>query len=426
MSSSLIAQLRKRRDSHIDAIEAIIDDADTQHRDLTALEDAKVTSERSAAEKINDRIDELLSNEERRNAQDDALRRFGPGGGSVTRVNEAELYREDSEHDFVRDVAAALTAQDSVAATRLAHHNEEHRATVSGGLGGFVIPQFALDLAALAITNGRPFANIVTQRPLTSGTVVIPRQSSNTEVDGVDELEAGPDEDFETDDDLTASAKTLTGFTDLSVQSFDFSQLDSGLVLSDLRKQYDQSLDLQALTGNTSKQLPGILTRTTYSGLNTIDASAVELAVQLWGVVSAAKAAVRNGVNAPATHLVLNPEVWSWIESATDSEGRPLFGHSYSSPQNVQGAGNVFNGLTVVEDANCPVDKAIVLKADEVLLWETGPATMTIDQVGAHTGTIRFVIRGYAAFESLRYTGAVKVIAGIPEPTFDIPTGSED
>lgn len=408
---SKIGALRERRQRILDAMETTIRTATEENRDLTSAEATLCATKADQVRSIERDIEHLIDG--------------APGAPGVTRVSEPELYREDSEHDFVRDVASAMTRQDSEAATRLHAHNEEHRATVSAGLGGFVIPQYALEDAALSITNGRPFADVVTRRPLTSGTVVIPRQSSTTEVDGVDELEAGPDTDFEADDDLTVTAKSISGYTDLSVQSFDFSQIDSGLVLADLRKQYDQGVDVQALTGSTSKQLPGILTRTAYSGANAIDASAVEFAVQLWSVVSAAKAAVRSGVNAPATHLVLNPDVWGWIESVTDSDGRPIFGHGYSSPQNVQGAGNVFNGLIVVQDANCPATHAIVLKADEVILWETGPATMTVDQVGAHTGTVRFVIRGYAAFESLRRTGAVKVIADIPEPTYDIPTGSE-
>lgn len=421
---TLIEQLRARRDAAFTAIEATIQTATDEERDLTEAEDAEVVAQRDAAEAINGRIDELVAIEERRAADAAAAAPIAPTGAPapvVVEVNEPELYREDGEHDFVRDVARALVGQDSEAATRLAHHNEEHRATVTGDLGGYVVPQHALDLAALSITNGRPFADVVTNRPLVSGTIKIPRQSSSTAVAVAAENVAGGNADFETNNDLTVSATTISGYTDLSVQSFAFSELDSGLVIADLRKEYDEHLDLQALAGTgASNQLPGLTTRTMYAGANVLDASGITSPKELWQFAQAGKAAVRTALNAGATHLVVHPEVFGWIESAIDSDGRPIFGHVFSSPSNVQGNGLVFAGLTVVQDANLAATKAIVVKADEVILWETGPATLTVDQVGAHTGTVRFVIRGFAAFTAERRNCA-KVIDEIPSPEISLP-----
>lgn len=430
---TLIEQLRARRDALIETINATVTTSVEEERELTDAEDAEITANRSAVEALNGRIDDLIADEVRRAHEAEALAGVTPEGGlqeretTVENVNEADLYREDGEFDFVRDVLAADVGRNSEAATRLHAHNEEqNRATALGDLGGYAIPLHALDLATLSITNGRPFADIVTQRPLTAGTVRIPQQSSSTQVVAIGENAAGGNGDFEASTDLVVTAKTISGYTDLSVQSIHFSEVDTGLVLADLRKEYDEYLDTQLLNGTgLTVFFPGVLTRTAYSGANTIDASDIWKAVHLWTKVSEAKAAVQSGVNAAATHLVLNPAVWGWITSVVDSEGRPVFGHGFSSPQNVQGSGQVFNDLIVIPDANCPATHAVVCKSDELVLWETGPATLQVDQVGAHTGTHRLVIRGYAAFESLRRTGAVKVIDDIPTPSYEIPAEPE-
>lgn len=424
MAKSLIEELRAKYDAATDTIETTVTTAVTEERELTEAETANVEAQTATADQLRARIDQLVDIEERRAASAELGRKFGTGESKVTRVEEAELYREDNANDFIRDALSAEIGRDSEAAGRLAAWNEEQRASTSTkDLVGYVIPQYALDAAALAVSEGRPTANIFVSRPLTSNVVHIPVQVGKTSVAAqggasVDNYEggAGASSKF-TSTELIVPARTIIGDTSATVQALDFGSVDQSLILSDLQRDYAEKLNAQILSGNGVDENEGIFTSpAVISGA--IDGTSANEVGEIWAKVTQAKVAVRNATKAAATHVVLTPDHFGFIEGALDENSRPLYGFQFSHGQNVQGEGLTWHGLTVVQDSELPDGTILVCKASEGLLWESATKTLTLDQTSAKTGEVEFVLRGYSQFTARRRPGAFVQIDNLPAPTF--------
>lgn len=422
MSKNLIAELRAKRETILDTLEATIEGAVVNERDLTDAENANVESLTAQVEKLSERIDQLTKIEESRSNAADLNVRAGAADG-VYSVNEPELYRENGEHNFLADVVNAAKG-DRLAEERLHAHNavELNRASTVSSFGGFVIPDHAVNLYAPSVTEGRPTAGIFESKRLTSNKIEIPLQSGKTRV--IPQATENTGDSSPTDfasTMLQVDAKSIIGHTDVSRQSLDFGSFDQSLIISDLLRAYNEQINSQVLNGaGTGGTMKGLIT--TVAAGNRIDGSTGTTAKALYTVVGKAKTAVYSAINAAATHVIISPELFDLIEHAVDTEGRPVYGFSFSAPSNVQGQGLKWNGLQVVRDSMIPSsgspakELAVVVKANEGLLWEQGPRFITVDQVGAHTGTVRFVIQGYAAFTAERRPGALQVIKDIPTP----------
>jgi hypothetical protein len=122
--------------------------------------------------------------------------------------------------------------------------------------------------------------------------------------------------------------------------------------------------------------------------------------------------------------------------AAVDTAGRPLVTPSGPGVNQIAAFGSVASqgqvgeiaGLPVYVDPNLPTnlgsgtneDRVLVLRASDLLLWESGIRSRVLPDVGSGTLTVRLQVYGYIAFTAERYPKSTAVIAGtgIVAPTF--------
>jgi HK97 family phage major capsid protein len=129
------------------------------------------------------------------------------------------------------------------------------------------------------------------------------------------------------------------------------------------------------------------------------------------------------------TVIVMHPRRWAYLLAASDSNGRPLVVPDAGNPQNaVATLGSVasqqvvgqMHGLPVVTDPSMPTnlgastteDVIHVLRASDVLLYESGLRSRVLPEVGSGNLTVRLQVYGYLAFTAARYPASVVEIGG--------------
>jgi HK97 family phage major capsid protein len=134
--------------------------------------------------------------------------------------------------------------------------------------------------------------------------------------------------------------------------------------------------------------------------------------------------------------IVMHPRRWAWLTSEADSTGRPLIVPSgpgvnavgtFAAVASQQVVGQM-HGLPVVTDPNLPTnlgagtnqDPVLVMKADDLYLWESSLRSRVLPEVGSGTLTVRLQVYGYLAFTGERYPKSVSAITGtgLVPPTF--------
>ena len=132
----------------------------------------------------------------------------------------------------------------------------------------------------------------------------------------------------------------------------------------------------------------------------------------------------------------MHPRRWYWLESATDSSGRPLvvpMGAAYNPmavENNVVPMGQVgsFHGLSVIIDPLVPTnlgagtnqDIVYLLKTDDLVLLESGPKTEVFREPYSDSLGVLFRMYGYVATILNRHTESIGVLTGtgLVPPTF--------
>ena len=115
----------------------------------------------------------------------------------------------------------------------------------------------------------------------------------------------------------------------------------------------DQEIYNGGTTGYTSSGINGFRDKTTYTDMNTVDASSGEITVSM---LLQAKKAIRNDYFAEGgTHLIINPDIVYKLENLTDSNGRPIFSAmDTNNPLYSNGALGTILGLTVISTPAIP------------------------------------------------------------------------
>jgi HK97 family phage major capsid protein len=416
---------------------------------------ARVASLR--AEKLSDDAVDSLSRETTPGAP--ATNR-GTGWENQTRTTEARTYtRESFAHNNVSFFADAYRAQfksDYRASERLQRHmkeveveeravlerlGREERATTTGSFAGLVIPQYLPELAALALRNGRPVANVVRhmQLPAQGLSIVIQRATTgvsaavqateNTAVSSTDEVWA----------DLTIPVRTIAGQQDVSRQSLERGYSVDELIYLDLAKAYAAALDTQVINGSgSSGQMLGIL-NTAGIGAATAFGAAPGPANFNLKVAGANTAVYSAGQGLGPDILVMHPRRWGWLTGLVDSTNRPIVTANTLNNFNAIGVGTIggdafadastpiagvhSSGLPVLLDLNIPTtvgtnseDIVLSLDSDELILWEDGdgmPRQLSFEQTTGGSLTTKLVVYGYAAFTAGRYPAASAKVGGL-------------
>ena len=248
MSNAFLSSLREKRESKTSLIQATLDRAAEEARDLTEVELANVEALNLEIKKLDERI-EQMSDIEIRNQKAAELaakvdvdaepkKEARAGGFVVTR--EELTYTQRSTNDFLTDALKSYFKTDAEASDRIARHQREmaieKRAVSTTNFAGLVVPQYLVDLYAPLARAGRPFADAARKHTLPSqgmsvviskintGTTTAYQTSQNTAVVSQDIA----------DTTLTVNVNTIAGQQSVSKQALLRGYNIEQIVLGDL------------------------------------------------------------------------------------------------------------------------------------------------------------------------------------------------
>lgn len=234
----------------------------------------------------------------------------------------------------------------------------------------------------------------------------------------------------------TAPVRTISGYENVSIQLVEQSPLAGGLdrlVFGDLMADYALQLNT-AVVGNgdgTSGTFRGLINLgvDTTNGIPTTWTEATPTGANGLKAIAQALSKIANNRFKPTEAIVMNPSVWYWLQSQTDSSGRPLVVPTGAGPFNAAGvvsaaggsAGLVGTaaGVPVYIDATLPKNYGaatnqspiLVGKFSDSYLFESGPKTRVLPDVLSANLTVRFQVYGYAALAH-RFDKSVSAITG--------------
>jgi HK97 family phage major capsid protein len=449
---TIIETLREKRATAYAEIEALVQTAADEARDLTDDESATFDARKAEIEKIDERVADLSAMAERDAAAEAAAKRFEPkptetvepAKGSVRVVAEEKTYRQGGEHSFFADAYAAREG-DRNAAERIernAREVAETRDVGTSAFGALVVPQYLVDLFAPAAKAGRPFLNACRSLPLPAQgmTLNVPRITTETAV-AVQATENSAVQETNIDETtLAVSVCTYAGQQDVSRQALERGSMVDQVVFGDLVGDYAVKVNSAAINADgTGGTHLGALSTSGIVSVTYTDASPT--VAELVPKIADAIQQVQTGRFLPPTVAVMHPRRWGWLTAAVDSAGRPLVVPNASGPLNAQGVGDGVSpygavvgslmGLPVITDASIPTnlgagtneDAILVMRAEDVLCWEEGdgtPRELRFEQTTGGSLTVKLVVYGYSAFTAGRYPKSVAKITGtgLVTPTF--------
>jgi HK97 family phage major capsid protein len=281
---------------------------------------------------------------------------------------------------------------------------------------------------------GRAFANVVQRQPLPGGTdsINIPKvlTGTNTAIQVADNQQV---EDVDlTDTFINAPVRTISGQQGVSIQLIDQSPIAfDDVVFRDLVASHAAATDTQVIAGSgTAGQLLGV---DNTPGISTVAASAVDIQ-GIYSAIANAIQTVHTTRFLPPEVILMHPRRWGWFLSLLDLQQRPLFLPAANSPMNVAGVltdvesqqvVGQMHGLPVVTDPNISItagggteDTIYVLRASDIVLWESGIRARVLPETKAQTLTVLLQIFSYVAFSAARFPQSVVVIAGLTAPSW--------
>lgn len=435
------------------ALKSAIDQLDEQRSKIEALPDETTEDERKLAEGIfkdmQERVDRLNSQLERVLAVTKArasmpdieteLSEEKMPAGHV-RTNEPLTYEDPvkgGKHFFFRDLVKSRVDNDHEAGERLARHQREMQVekrdvtTADPGAGGFIPPVYLGERYVDAAKFGRPFADAVAKMPPPAAgqTLTIPRVATAPAV-AVQATEAGAvnETDFDADT-ITASAVTIAGQNDVSVQAFDFT--DPGfeeVVMRELVKSYNLTLDTQLLSGSgSSGQHRGLRN---VASINTITFSSGNAAALLGQIYAAQSAIATNAPGYIANTVLMHPRRAAWMASHRDANSPLLqvLGYVFASGSQSNALADQVPDLRVIRDGNIATnlgsntrnDEVYVLDPGECLLAEGPLRARVMSEVLSGTLQVRIQLYAYSWFFGGRRPATITQISGdgLTTPTF--------
>lgn len=360
-------------------------------------------------------------------------------GWSVGR--EAHAYRPDNGTSFFKDLRAS-TRGDYAAAQRL-HRNTQEAAVerralgntgATGGSGGeFAPPAWLVDEFVALARAGRVTADRLSKDVLPSGvsTISIPKVSGGTSTQVQSTQNTTVSTTDPTTSYLSSGITTIAGKNIVSQQLLDQAAIPlDRMILGDLAADYARNLDRQVLSGaGSGGQLLGLLNVT---GVNAITYTQTTPSVTgtggFYAQINKAISAIATTRFLPPTCIVMHPARWSWVAASFDSSGRPLVAPSGNAFNQIADAGTIaaegavgqMAGLPVYVDPNLPTnlgagtnqDPVIVMRAEDVFLWETDVTMASFDSPFAESLGVLFRCHGYSACVPNRYPASLAVVTG--------------
>lgn len=308
------------------------------------------------------------------------------------------------------------------------------------GQGGYAVPPAWLMNQYIELARpGRAIANLVQRQPLPGGTdsLSIPKILTGTAV-GVQTADNQQVTEVDlTDTFISAPVRTISGQQGVAIQLIDQSPIAfDDVIFRDLVAAHAAATDHQVLDGTGSagqvlgiNHTPGISTIVAASGGYQDTYKAIANAIQL----------VHTTRFLPPEVIVMHPRRWGALLASFSNDGRPLFIPNAQGPFNAGGiltdvasqqvVGTV-QGLPVVTDPNISItsgteyssygdeDVIYVLRASDLVLYESGVRARVLPEVRATTLTVLLQVYSYLAFTASRYPASVVTITGLGQPTF--------
>ena len=440
-----LTKLHEQRASKAALIDATLDRASEENRDITEVETANVSALAKEIEKLDERIAQVTDIETRKAAAAELARKVDGAkvekrDASPARVTREErTYRSDGEFSFVRDAFAAQVLGDWDAQQRIARHQQEERIekrdVTSANFAGLVVPQFLTDLAAPFARAGRPFMDASRKHTLPASGLTLSISKVTTGSATAVQTEGAAVQETNIDDTkLDLTVNTIAGQQNVSRQALERGTGIDALVMADLVSAYHTKLDAEYVTTNAASLTNVITQVVTYT-----DASptVAELYPKILDGVQRIQTNYFGGPN----FILMHPRRLAFILAATDTAGRPLALPTQNGPQNAIGVGNgsvVYGnsgysiaGLPVITDANVTTtngtgsneDVIIIGSTQESHLWETAggsPFMLRFEDVKSAELEVKMVVYGYSAYTANRYPNAFALIGGtgLVTPTF--------
>lgn len=424
--NELIRQLMERRGQVVERMEAIVNGAADETRNLSAEEDTEWQQLREELEAIDNRLAELREVEERNRVAAEAARAVSGGSGGPDAGGRVQVLREPLTYErhnprisYFRDLGLAMVGRDSVALEGLQRHaremavefpkfareNSDHPFTESrekrerfdrwvreaqaqiehrdlsrtdGAGGEFVPPLWLMELFAEVPRSGRVFADRVRNIPLPGGTdsINIPRITAGaaTGVQTGDHVAVA--ETDATTNSVEAPVRTIAGQQDIALQLLEQSPVVfDEIIFADLTDDYDEQLDDQCLNGSgASGQVRGIRNVT---GINAVTYTDTTPTVpELYPKGADAVNQVASNRKRPPTAQFMHPRRWFWMTAALDGQNRPLVvpvAYGAFSPAAVmtdvlaEGPVGSWHGLPVYIDPQIPINLGAGTNEDVML-----------------------------------------------------------
>jgi len=449
-------QLAEKRESLQSKAESVLLVAREQGRDnLETEEDAELGRYMSEMrglgkdiEALDERISEVGEEVRRSGAINANLVKIRSTEKSVLSVKEQATYTKgDPRRSYMQDLIRMSLNMDTTGDSRerLMRHAQDVASlpeyaefrTQDGlsrvdGNGGYAVPPAWLMQQYVELARpGRAFANLVQRQPLPGGTdsINIPKLKTGTEVD-VQKTDNGEVANVDlTDDFINAPVRTIAGAQGIAIQLIDQSPIAfDDVVFRDLTAAHAAKTDAQVIGGTgVAGQILGV---DKTPGIGSIAVTTVDIK----GVYSAVANAIQTVHTTrflPPEVVVMHPRRWGWLLSLLDTQDRPLFLPSANNGVNLGGVlsevasqqvvGNI-HGLPVVTDPNIPVDggedSIFVLRASDLVLWESGIRARVLPETQADTLTVLLQIYSYLAFTAARYPSSVVEVTGLSAPVF--------
>ena len=438
--NTFLTRLNEQRSQKADMIDATLNRAAEENRDITEVEAANVAALAKEIEKLDERIVQVSEIETRKAAAVDLARKV-EGSKVETReasparvTREERTYTENGQHSFIRDAFSAQILGDFDARERLARHQQEERIEKrdvgTSAFAGLVVPQFLTDLAAPFARAGRPVADRARQHTLPAAGMTLSISKVTTGSAVAEQTEGAAVQETNIDDTkLDLSVTTIAGQQNVSRQALERGTGIDALVMADLASAYHTLLDNLVVAELFSSAGQAV----TYTdGSPTV----AELYPKILDAVQKVQTTFFAGPNA----IIMHPRRLAFILAAVDSTGRPLAVPTANGPTNAVAtgassmqygnSGYSIAGLPVVTDANVATNKGDGTNQDtiyvgnfqELHVWESpsAPFMLRFEDVKSAELEVKVVVYGYAAFTANRYPNAWAQIngTGLVTPTF--------
>jgi HK97 family phage major capsid protein len=454
-SHDFLAVLQKKRDAAFNACEAMLMECRAENREMNAGEQQRYRHATNDLHQLDEQIAEYREDLARSQipAHLSRLSPTNPQTTSRSTMNHADardlVYRRgDLRQSWCRDLIRLSLNLDSDGESRgrLTMHArqvvdhpafQEHRdLSRVDGSGGYAVPPAWLMNQYIELARpGRAFANLVQRQPLPGGTdsINIPKVLTGTST-ALQTADNTPVVDVDlTDTFINAPVRTISGQQGVAIQLLDQSPIAfDDLVFRDLIADYASQLDKQCLYGSGANgQVLGV---NNTPGISTIAVSTVDIN----GVYSAIANAIQTVHTTrfqPPEVVVMHPRRWGWFLALLDNQQRPLFLPDANRPWNAAGileevasqqvVGSI-QGLPVVTDPNIETnlgtggdeDPVYVLRASDVVLWESGIRARVLPETKAQNLTVLLQLFGYVAFSAGRYPQSVVELTGLTAPSW--------